>query len=103
MIILRKPKIDGLTDKEKIQQICNYLYQLIDELQISQEQPTIEDIKIQNNYLMIKHTNDSAYKNLGKIVGNNGKTPQKGVDYFTDEDKLEIIHAIVGMLSENKE
>ena len=39
--------------------------------------------------LLISLSDDTNY-NLGKIVGSDGRTPVRGVDYWTDEDKAEI-------------
>ena len=36
------------------------------------------------------YTNDNVWRNFGKITGTDGKTPVKGEDYWTDEDKAEI-------------
>jgi hypothetical protein len=99
MIRLRRPKIDGKTTQEQIDQIARYLFQMVDELENTVFDKAVEGIKIENNQLMVKYTDKDGYINLGKVIGANGKTPQKGVDYFTDADKLEIVNAVLDMLS----
>lgn len=98
MIRLRKPKIDGKTLPEQIQQISRFLYQMVEEIENSDLAVGIKDIKIENDHLKIRYTNSDNYIDLGKVVGSNGKTPVKGVDYFTSEDKAEIVNEVSALL-----
>ena len=36
--------------------------------------------------------------NLGKVRGEDGRTPERGVDYWTEEDKQEIVTAVLAAL-----
>lgn len=45
--------------------------------------------------LKIKDKNTGQWINISALKGQDGYTPVKGVDYFTEEDKTEIINAII--------
>ena len=47
MIRLRKPKIDGKTLPEQIEQISRFLYQMVEEIENSDLAVGIKDIKIE--------------------------------------------------------
>ena len=68
MIQLRRPKIDGKTPNEKIEQITRYLNQMVDELENTDFGKSIDNIKIENNHLKIKYTNSDNYIDLGKVA-----------------------------------
>lgn len=46
--------------------------------------------------LKIKDKITGQWVNIPVLKGQDGYTPVKGVDYFTEEDKTEIINAIIG-------
>lgn len=48
-----------------------------------------------NNELIACLSNGAEY-NLGKIKGENGHTPIRGTDYWTDDDKTEIVNEVLG-------
>lgn len=60
--------------------------------------------EINNNGELVLSYNDGSTSNLGIVVGKDGKdgadgidgkTPVKGIDYFTEEDKAEIINDVL--------
>ena len=72
---IRYPNITGATEREQLFQMKSYLRQLVDQL----------------NYEMQTQSQDKPTATGSGADGKNGKTPQKGVDYWTDAVVSETI------------
>ena len=72
---IRYPNITGATEREQLFQMKSYLRQLVDQL----------------NYEMQTQSQDKPTATGSGADGKNGKTPQKGVDYWTDADVQQIV------------
>ena len=110
-INIRYPNITGLSDREQLVQVKGYLYQLVDQLNYAL--PTIGagvEKKVATSQEEGSHTvqgGDVSYYELRSLIVQqlqkvdraidqlekdkesgkfDGKTPEKGVDYFTPED-----------------
>ena len=52
------------------------------------------------NILKIKDKGTGAWVGIPAIQGPAGKTPVKGTDYWTDEDKAEVVAEVLASLSD---
>lgn len=87
---LRYPNITGRTEREQLAQVNSYLRQMVDELNFA----------LQGQGGAGQAGADGKDGKKGKN-GADGKTPQKGVDYWTDADVKQIVDAAVdGVLKE---
>ena len=87
---LRYPNITGRTEREQLAQVNSYLRQMVDELNFA----------LQGQGGTGQAGADGKDGKKGKN-GADGKTPQKGVDYWTDADVKQIVDAAVdGVLKE---
>ncbi len=94
-----RPRIDSPTLGGKVEQIERYLYQLVDYLEMARKEKTIRDMKVEGGHLFVRYTDADKYIDLGAVKGDNGKTPVKGVDYYTEADKAEIVAEITASIS----
>ena len=104
---IRYPNITGSTEKEQLTQIRGYLYQLVEHLNYilptlgtadakQQNQPeTTGTVEVQGSNVSYYDLRSLIIRDLeqlqqavdsGKFDGEDGHTPVKGVDYFTEED-----------------
>lgn len=72
------------------QEIDEKLGQIDNKLNISDLAPSIENVLIE-------------VKNSGEFNGEPGYTPQKGIDYYTETDKLEMVQAVLAALPDGEE
>lgn len=86
----RYPNITGRTEREQLDQMKSYLHQMVEQL----------------NFAMQGQggTRQAGTDGRDGRAGKDGKTPQRGVDYWTEEDVQIIVNAaILGVLKEKAE
>lgn len=87
---LRYPNITGRTEQEQLSQVNSYLRQMVDQLNFALQ-----------NQGGGQSTVASGKDGKDGRNGIDGKTPKKGVDYWTAEDVKQIVDAAVeGVLKE---
>lgn len=64
---------------------------------------SITKTEINNNGELIITLSDNTVSNLGRVVGVDGYIPQKGVDYYTEADKAEMVQAVLAALPNGDE
>lgn len=56
-----------------------------------------------NGHLIIEYSDNRPKEDLGVIIGTDGYTPQKGIDYYTEKEKKEMVNAVIAALPKAKE
>lgn len=108
-INIRYPNITGTSDKEQITQIKSYLLQLVEQLNYalntlgSGDAETTNDSQggSQSNIaleILLKDKFDWIYYRLSQLA--DIQAPVVGVDYFTEEDKAQIVNEVLAALKE---
>lgn len=117
---IRYPNITGSTEKEQLTQIRGYLYQLVEHLNYilptlgtadtkQQNQPeTTGTVEVQGSNVSYYDLRSLIIRDLeqlqqavdsGKFDGEDGHTPVKGVDYFTEEDISAVTREVAEKIS----
>ena len=100
-IDIRYPNITGVTEREQLAQIKSYLHQLVEQLNyafatanvgsVGDSSSTYGDL---NNLVMSESQRINSRINQIKPV-----IPEVGVDYFTAEDKAQIVSEVLTALA----
>ena len=108
---IRYPNITGLSDSEQLVQIKSYLYQLVEQLNYAL--PTIgsgegtaatNDGQGGETYTELKSYVAQEFRKINSRLDkiedqlNNSIIPKVGVDYFTEEDKEQIVNEVLAAL-----
>lgn len=73
-------------------------YSTVNELRADHPNGNIGDAYMISGSLYIWSANDHTWINAGSIKGEDGRTPVKGSDYFTDADKEELLLMLLSAL-----
>ena len=106
---IRYPNITSLSEKEQIEQIKSYLIQLVDQLNYALATIGSGGAETAN----ATQSSDQSYTALESFLAQEFKkiyslldhlesrdAPVAGVDYFTEEDKEQIINEVLAALKE---
>lgn len=117
---IRYPNITGSSEKEQLSQIKSYLYQLVEHLNYllptigtgdgeqTQQSATPSTVEVQGSNVSYYDLRSLIIRDLeqlqqavdsGKFDGEDGHTPVKGVDYFTEEDISAVTREVAEKIS----
>lgn len=108
-INIRYPNITGTSDKEQIAQIKSYLHQLVEQLNyvlttigsVETESTDEKQSSGQSNIELDSFLAEKfAWINYRLNQLSDIHTPVLGVDYFTEEDKEQIVNEVLAALKE---
>lgn len=108
-INIRYPNITGTSDKEQITQIKSYLHQLVEQLNYVLNTLGAGDAETTNESQSGSQSNIEleaflaekfAWINYRLNQLSDIQAPEVGVDYFTEEDKAQIVQEVLAALKE---
>lgn len=123
-INIRYPNITSINEKEQIAQIRSYLHQLVDQLNYalpnigtgdgvakSTETKSTQTHEVQGAEVSYYELRSLVIQSLQKVDAKideldkakengdfDGYTPVRGIDYYTDEDKAEMLSDVIASL-----
>lgn len=100
----RYPNITGVSDREQLAQIKSYLLQLVDQLNYAFGATELSAVASDGQsgnqiYDELKNLFMQEIQRINKRIDQMSK-PVAGVDYFTEEDKAQIVKAVLAALAE---
>lgn len=108
-INIRYPNITGTSDKEQITQIKSYLHQLVEQLNYVLNTLGSGDAETTNESQSGSQSNIELESFLAEKFAwinyrlnqlSDIQAPEVGVDYFTEEDKEQIVQEVLAALKE---